>query len=51
MEGYMISFQSDYICGAHPEILKRFMETNMECLPGYGSDVYCESAAEKIQRP
>lgn len=46
----MISFQSDYICGAHPEILKRFMETNMECLPGYGSDVYCKSAAEKIKK-
>ena len=46
----MISFQSDYICGAHPEILKRFMETNMECLPGYGSDIYCERAAEKIKK-
>ena len=46
----MISFQSDYICGAHPEILKRFMETNMECLPGYGSDVYCKRAAEKIKK-
>ena len=46
----MISFQSDYICGAHPEILKRFAETNMECLPGYGSDVYCERAAEKIKK-
>ena len=46
----MISFESDYICGAHPEILKRFAETNMECLPGYGSDVYCERAAEKIKK-
>ena len=46
----MISFESDYICGAHPEILKRFAETNMECLSGYGSDVYCERAAEKIKK-
>lgn len=32
----MISFESDYIAGAHPSILKRLAETNMERLSGYG---------------
>jgi len=45
----MISFENDYIAGAHPEILKRLAETNLEHLPGYGSDRYCESAGEKIR--
>ena len=45
----MISFASDYIAGAHPRILERLMETNLEMLPGYGSDYYSESAAEKIR--
>lgn len=45
----MVSFSSDYIAGAHPEILSRLEETNMESLPGYGSDRYCESAKEKIR--
>lgn len=45
----MISFESDYIAGAHPTILQRLVETNMELLSGYGSDPYCESAREKIK--
>lgn len=45
----MVSFESDYIAGAHPEIIKRLSETNLECLPGYGTDKYCESAKEKIK--
>ena len=44
----MLSFASDYIAGAHPEVLRRLMETNLEPLPGYGSDPYCRSAAERI---
>ena len=44
----MVSFQSDYIMGAHPEILKRLYETNLVAAPGYGSDEFCESAKEKI---
>ncbi len=43
-----ISFESDYIAGAHPEILKRFLETNLESLSGYGSDIYTMRAKEKI---
>ena len=46
----MISFENDYIQGAHPEILRRLAETNMEPLSGYGSDPYCERAREKIRR-
>lgn len=46
----MISFENDYIQGAHPDVLKRLLETNMEPLSGYGSDPYCESAREKIRR-
>ena len=45
----MISFESDYIAGAHPQVLKRLVETNLETLSGYGSDRYCESAREKIR--
>ncbi len=45
----MISFESDYIQGAHPLILKRLCETNLEPLSGYGNDPYCESAKEKIR--
>ncbi|MBQ8528057.1 MAG: low specificity L-threonine aldolase [Lachnospiraceae bacterium] len=44
----MISFESDYIAGAHPKVLQKLIETNMEPLSGYGSDRYCESAKEKI---
>lgn len=46
----MLSFESDYIEGAHEKILKRLYETNLERLSGYGSDIYCESAKEKIKR-
>jgi len=46
----MISFESDYIAGAHPQILKRLVETNLEALSGYGTDSYCESAKEKIRK-
>lgn len=45
----MISFESDYTTGAHPLILQRFAETNMESLSGYGTDHYCQSAKVKIK--
>ena len=45
----MISFESDYTEGAHPQILRRLAETNMEQLTGYGTDRYCASAREKIR--
>ncbi len=45
----MLSFESDYNIGAHPEILRRLYETNFERVTSYGSDVYSESAKEKIK--
>lgn len=46
----MLSFENDYIEGAHPKILERFVHTNLEKLSGYGNDEYCETAREKIKR-
>ena len=45
----MIQFQCDYNEGAHPRILERLMETNMEQTVGYGEDPYCEEAREAIR--
>ena len=44
----MINFQSDYVEGCHPKILEKMMETNFEQAPGYGNDIYCERAKNKI---
>lgn len=44
----MIRFNCDYSEGAHPAILKKLVETNMEQTPGYGEDHYCAHAAELI---
>ncbi|TCL55435.1 L-threonine aldolase [Kineothrix alysoides] len=46
----MLHFDSDYMEGAHPAIMKRLMETNMEQTPGYGTDEYSNSAKEKIKK-
>lgn len=46
----MISFENDYIAGAHPQVLNRLVETNLENLSGYGADPYCESAKDKIKK-
>ncbi len=45
----MLSFESDYIMGAHPQVLRHLSETNFEPLPGYGNDKYTECAAKKIR--
>lgn len=45
----MVSFESDYIAGAHPRILERLSETNMELHSGYGKDIFCQQAKEKIR--
>lgn len=46
----MVSFESDYIEGALPEILDSLVKTNMEQLSGYGADEYTQSAKEKIKK-
>lgn len=46
----MLSFENDYNRGAHPEILRRFVETNMDMEVGYGNDNFCVAAREKIRK-
>ncbi|MCH5272927.1 MAG: low specificity L-threonine aldolase [Lachnospiraceae bacterium] len=46
----MLVFENDYSEGAHPKVLQRLIETNMEQMSGYGCDPYCEAAKEKIQK-
>lgn len=43
-------FASDYMEGAHPAIMKRLMETNLEKTVGYGLDQYSEAARQRIRR-
>ena len=45
----MISFESDYITGAHPKVLQALIDTNLQAQSGYGADQYCASAREKIK--
>ena len=42
----MISLQNDYSEGAHPQILKRLAEINLEQNPGY-----CTERQKKSDRP
>lgn len=46
----MIRFNSDYTEGAHPLILEKLIETNMEQTGGYGCDPHCARAADLIRR-
>ena len=50
MMNEMLSFGSDYMEGAHPEILQRLIETNMDQTAGYGLDEYSDMAREKIRK-
>ena len=42
----MLYFENDYCEGAHEEILKKLVETNLEKTSGYGTDPYCASAGK-----
>lgn len=44
-----IRFACDYSEGGLPEIMDRLTETNLVQTPGYGEDVFCEAAREKIR--
>lgn len=44
----MIRFECDYAEGAHPRILKRMVETNLEQTGGYGLDPHCDRARQLI---
>lgn len=45
----MLRFDSDYMEGAHPQILKRLYGENSIKHSGYGEDELCESARAKIR--
>ena len=45
----MIYFHNDYSEGCHEKIMQRLQLTNLEQTPGYGTDAYCHSAAQKIR--
>ncbi len=45
----MIRMECDYSEGAHPWILQRLLDTNLEQSPGYGTDGYCDRARELIR--
>lgn len=45
----MILFNCDYTQGAHPKVLEKLIQTNMEQTEGYGADPYCMRAASLIK--
>ena len=49
MSDNKLFFVSDYMEGAHPNILNRLCETNYEHTDGYGLDQYSTSAIERIR--
>lgn len=46
----MIYFDSDYMEGAHPEVMRRLCETNLEHTIGYGNDPYSIMARDAIRK-
>ena len=46
----MLNFASDYLEGAHPRILEQLAKSNFVSCPGYGEDMYCESAKARIKQ-
>ena len=45
----MILFENDYQEGAHPQILERFVQTNLIQTIGYSCDRYCDAARKIIK--
>lgn len=46
----MLHFDTDYMEGAHAEVMRRLFETNLEQTPGYGADAYTAHAKELIRQ-
>ena len=46
----MIYFDSDYMAGAHPQVMQALVESNLEQTTGYGSDAYTAQAAALIRQ-
>ena len=45
----MLHFDTDYMAGAHPEVLQRLVDTNHLQTVGYGGDEFTNHAAELIK--
>lgn len=45
----MLSFESDYIIGAHEKVLEALIKTNNEVMSGYGNDAHTENAKKLIK--
>ena len=45
----MTRFECDYGEGAAPAVLELLARTNAEKTPGYGEDVYCAAAADRVR--
>ena len=46
----MLSFESDYILGAHDRVLEALIKTNSEVMSGYGNDVHTQNAKNLIKK-
>ena len=46
----MIRFDSDYMAGAHEEVMEALVRTNMELTAGYGNDPYTQEAKRLVRR-
>ena len=44
----MLFFRNDYGNGAHPAVMDALCKTNLELTVGYGTDAYCQKAAQRI---
>ena len=47
----MYMFNSDYLEGAHPLILKALTDTNLIQTPGYGTDDICRAPPKRYLPP
>ncbi len=45
----MLSFESDYILGAHEKVLEALIKTNSEVMSGYGNDIHTQNAKNLIK--
>lgn len=46
----MYSFASDYLEGAHPDVLAALVKTNEVQSVGYGEDEYCQQATQMLKK-
>lgn len=46
----VLAFQSDYMEGAHPALIKKLVETNIFHTQGYGQDEFSEEARNLIRK-